>query len=143
MVITIQKLTDLLLKKEPHFAESETGEKDARKIAECVLDAFGYSTCISDMTLRSFPQEDNIRNLFYMLEEDDILETKWEEILLPPPRKNRQWRIHYWLFREDYNQAKPKLIEAPKLPECEPEAKCYLNGNVPEEAWKHRTAVEV
>ena len=75
--------------------EGEMGinEEDARRLAQHVLNFFGYSDRIIDNVLE--PED---RDTFYMLEDATILTTEREETTL---YDGREWRIHYWLFRKD------------------------------------------
>lgn len=68
-------------------------EKDAKKMAEHVMNFFGYSDRIIDNILE--PED---RDVFYMLEDSGILVTEREETTL---YDGREWRIHYWLFQRN------------------------------------------
>ena len=61
----------------------------AESIAEHALGFFGFSNRIIDNAL-----EPNDRNLFYQLQDYDLLTTESEETTL---WDGREWRIHYWL----------------------------------------------
>jgi len=63
-------------------------EKGVRSIAEFVLDFFGFEDYVLDNRLTA-----KDRNIFYTLEEEGILKTATEEILI---KKGQLWRIHYW-----------------------------------------------
>jgi hypothetical protein len=75
-------------------------EKDAKKMAEHMMNFFGYSDRIIDNILE--PED---RDVFYMLEDSGILVTEREETTL---YDGREWRIHYWLFQKDVIE---KLLE--------------------------------
>src|SRR2546428_2612620 len=62
-------------------------------MAQHVLNFFGYSERIIDNVLE--PED---RDAFYMLEDSGILTTEREETTL---YDGREWRIHYWMFREE------------------------------------------
>src|SRR2546427_12802756 len=62
-------------------------------MAQAVLNLFGYSERIFDNVLE--PED---RDAFYMLEDSGILTTEREETTL---YDGREWRIHYWMFREE------------------------------------------
>lgn len=66
--------------------------KDAREDANAVLDRFGYD----DMTIDNYLSTEE-RQLFYILEDIGILDTKKEENVL---YDGRTWRTHYWKLRK-------------------------------------------
>lgn len=68
-------------------------EEEAQKIAQNVMNFFGYSERIIDNILE--PED---RDAFYTLEDYGLLTTEREETTL---YDGREWRIHYWLFRKD------------------------------------------
>lgn len=63
-------------------------EKEVFSIAEFVLNFFGYEDYALDNILT--PKD---RDIFYTLEEEGILKTVSEEVLI---KKGQLWRIHYW-----------------------------------------------
>jgi hypothetical protein len=137
MVITYTELTNVLI-------EHGLREEVAKEYAQRTLDIFGFQTYIIDNVLEPVAHPGGERDIFYMLEEEGILATQEEELCLPPPRKNKPWRIFYWYFRPDWNKPKKKHIEeAPKQEEYASEAKCYLNGDVSDKDWaKHAAMAE-
>jgi len=68
-------------------------EAHARQLAQHALSFFGYSDRIIDNAL---DQEE--RGAFYILEDYGLLSTEVEETTL---HDGRDWRTHYWKFRED------------------------------------------
>ncbi|MFW5952532.1 MAG: DUF6015 family protein [Candidatus Natronoplasma sp.] len=64
----------------------------AEDMAEKVMNLFGYDKTITDNLLS--PDE---RDIFYKLEDLDILFTEEETTNLPSGKK---WRIHYWVLNE-------------------------------------------
>lgn len=68
-------------------------EEQARRMAQHVMNFFGYSERIIDNILE--PED---RDAFYQLEDTGILTTEREETTL---YDGREWRIHYWLFRKE------------------------------------------
>ena len=68
----------------------------AESIAEHALGFFGFSNRIIDNAL-----EPNDRNLFYQLQDYDLLTTESEETTL---WDGREWRIHYWKFKPNASQ---------------------------------------
>src|SRR3989441_6857753 len=75
-------------------------------MAQHVLNFFGYSERIIDNVLE--PED---RDAFYMLEDSGILTTEREETTL---YDGREWRIHYWMFREERIA---ELVQAQKAKE--------------------------
>jgi hypothetical protein len=68
-------------------------EADARHDANFVMDIFGFDDRIIDNVLE--PED---RQLFYILEEEEMLRTEREENTL---YDGREWRTHYWIFNKD------------------------------------------
>ena len=68
-------------------------EENAKKMAEYVLNFFGYDNEQLDNRLN--PDD---RTVFYILEENGILSTKEEENTL---YDGRLWRSNYWILRHD------------------------------------------
>jgi hypothetical protein len=68
-------------------------EKEARGIAEIVMDMFGYDDCILDNIL-----DHADRRLFYRLEAEGILYTRRDEAILSD---GTNWRIRYWVFQKN------------------------------------------
>lgn len=106
--------------------------EEAFDLAQHVLNFFGYSNRIIDNVLE--PED---RDAFYMLEDSGVLDTEREEITL---YDGREWRIHYWLFKQDkiqeliYND-KPKQVET-----VQEEVDIYKT--LPLEAWDRNTEDE-
>lgn len=99
--------------------------EEAFDLAQHVLNFFGYSNRIIDNVLE--PED---RDAFYMLEDSGVLTTEREEITL---YDGREWRIHYWLFRNDRIE---ELIKNEK-PETEDEVveEKDIYKELPREAW--------
>jgi len=101
-------------------------DEDARRMAQHVMNFFGYSERIIDNVLE--PED---RDAFYMLEDSGLLTTEREETTL---YDGREWRIHYWLFRKDKIM---ELVRSSKEREArEKEASVY--DEVPEDIWNIR-----
>lgn len=66
-------------------------EEDLRTLADYLMSFFGFETEAIDNNLDVAD-----RDVFYMLEEEGLLTTRQEEILI---RKGKMWRIHYWILR--------------------------------------------
>jgi hypothetical protein len=76
-------------------------ERDTDRLAEYLMDHFGFDDRIIDSRLSS---ED--RDVFYMLEEVGFLTSNSEEILI---QKGKLWRIHYWVLKTDQIQRQASL----------------------------------
>lgn len=72
--------------------ENDIEPEMAKDMAEKVMNLFGYDKTITDNLLS--PEE---RDIFYKLEDLDILFTEEETTNLPSGKK---WRIHYWVLNE-------------------------------------------
>ena len=102
--------------------------EEAFDLAQHVLNFFGYSNRIIDNVLE--PED---RDAFYMLEDSGVLTTEREEITL---YDGREWRIHYWLFKNEkiqdlINNIKP--VQEEVVEETED-----IYKELPREAWiKH------
>ncbi len=99
--------------------------EEAFDLAQHVLNFFGYSNRIIDNVLE--PED---RDAFYMLEDSGVLTTEREEITL---YDGREWRIHYWLFRNDRIEDLIKNERPVAEEEAEEEVDIYKD--LPREAW--------
>lgn len=99
--------------------------EEAFDLAQHVLNFFGYSNRIIDNVLE--PED---RDAFYMLEDSGVLTTEREEITL---YDGREWRIHYWLFRNDRIEELIKNERPVAEEEVEEEVDIYKD--LPREAW--------
>ena len=73
--------------------KSEMSDTDVKKLADYVMSFFGYTDEVIDNRLT--PGD---RDVFYMLEEEGLVTTTHEEVLL---KKGKLWRIHYWILKKD------------------------------------------
>lgn len=89
-VVTMQQV-ELALKKTVGKKGMSDGE--IKNLADYLMSFFGYTDEVIDNRLTS---ED--RDVFYMLEEEGLLTTTQEEVLL---KKGKLWRIHYWILKKD------------------------------------------
>ncbi|MFQ6012252.1 MAG: DUF6015 family protein [Thermoplasmata archaeon] len=96
------------------------------ELAEYLLGFFGYGTEVVDNILR--PED---RDVFYMLEEEGLLGTRQEEVLITP---GKLWRLHYWILRVD------RVREALRDGREEKEEYQALYDSVAEEVWVRREA---
>ncbi len=106
----------------------------AESIAEHALGFFGFSNRIIDNAL-----EPTDRNLFYQLQDYDLLTTESEETTL---WDGREWRIHYWKFKPDAREfARNAMLNADeKKVEEDPYAGIY--DDVPTSLWRERMTDE-
>lgn len=89
-VVTMQQV-ELALKKT--VGRKGMSEQEIKNLADYLMSFFGYTDEVIDNRLTS---ED--RDVFYMLEEEGILTSTQEEVLL---KKGKLWRIHYWILKKD------------------------------------------
>ncbi|MCU0859689.1 MAG: hypothetical protein MUE55_03800 [Thermoplasmata archaeon] len=68
-------------------------DDEIKHLAEYLMSFFGYTDEVIDNRLTS---ED--RDVFYMLEEEGLLTSTQEEVLL---KKGKLWRIHFWILKKD------------------------------------------
>src|SRR2546422_4510605 len=66
-------------------------EEDLRALADYLMSFFGFETEAIDNNLDVAD-----RDVFYMLEEEGLLTTRQEEVMI---KKGKMWRIHYWNLR--------------------------------------------
>jgi hypothetical protein len=102
------------------------GPSEVGELAEYLLGFFGYGTEVVDNVLR--PAD---RDVFYMLEEEGLLGTRQEEVLVTP---GKLWRLHYWILRVD--RVKRALREAGDEGE---EVEALYQG-MADEVWVRRQA---
>ncbi len=73
--------------------KADMSDEEIKKLAENVMSFFGYTDEVIDNRLT--PSD---RDVFYMLEEEGLVTTTHEEVLL---KKGKLWRIHYWILKKD------------------------------------------
>jgi hypothetical protein len=99
--------------------------EEAKKMAEHMLNFFGYSDRIIDNMLE--PED---RDLFYMMEDSGLLITEREETTL---HDGREWRINYWLF--DREKIQDLINNGPQQDEKE-EEETSVYEDLPDEVWE-------
>jgi len=105
----------------------------AESIAEHALGFFGFSNRIIDNAL-----EPTDRNLFYQLQDYDLLTTESEETTL---WDGREWRIHYWKFKSNAeNFAKEAAASRSNKSNDDPYAEIY--DVMPADLWRERSGVD-
>ena len=130
MGLTIAQLTQAIRRKVDEGMETVVAEG----IAEHALGFFGFSNRIIDNAL-----EPNDRNLFYQLQDYDLLTTESEETTL---WDGREWRIHYWKFKssaEAFALAAMDMRDKKKVDD-DPYAGIY--DDMPANLWKERSGEE-
>ena len=129
MGMTLAELTQAIRRK----VDSEMEVIVAESIAEHALGFFGFSNRIIDNAL-----EPTDRNLFYQLQDYELLTTESEETTL---WDGREWRIHYWKFKADAREfARRAMTEDQNKEDEDPYAGVY--EDVPTSLWKERMTDE-
>jgi hypothetical protein len=121
-ILTIDNLTKAI---QNSVGVQGIDEEEAKRMAEHMMNFFGYSDRIIDNILE--PED---RDVFYMMEDSGILMTEREETTL---YDGREWRINYWLFRKEkiYELTKKK----PKRNSKEDDDDFSVYKDIPEEVW--------
>ncbi|MBJ32407.1 MAG: hypothetical protein CMB69_00265 [Euryarchaeota archaeon] len=126
MGLTLAQLTDAIR----HKVDADMETSVAETIAEHALGFFGFSNRIIDNAL-----EPTDRNLFYQLQDYDLLTTESEETTL---WDGREWRIHYWKFKSNAEELARLAAEGEAIKEDEdPYAGVY--DDVPTSLWRERS----
>ena len=130
MGLTLAQLTQAIRRKVDEDMETVVAEG----IAEHALGFFGFSNRIIDNAL-----EPNDRNLFYQLQDYDLLTTESEETTL---WDGREWRIHYWKFKSSAEAFALAAMEMrnKKVEDEDPYAGIY--DDMPANLWKERSGEE-
>jgi len=103
-------------------------EEDLRALAGYLMSFFGFETEVIDNNLDVAD-----RDVFYMLEEEGLLTTRQEEVLI---KKGKMWRIHYWILRVD----RIKALARPGRPE-KPEDAFAVYNDIPDDIWARQVTV--
>ena len=121
-ILTIDNLTNAI---QNSVGSQGIDKEEARRMAEHMMNFFGYSDRIIDNILE--PED---RDVFYMMEDSGILMTEREETTL---YDGREWRINYWLFRKDriYELTRKKS----KRTEKEEDDDFSIYQDIPEDVW--------
>ncbi|MCK4614093.1 MAG: hypothetical protein KAU14_04750 [Thermoplasmata archaeon] len=106
-------------------------EQAAAGLAEHVLNFFGFQDRIIDNML-----DPHDRDAFYMLEDVGLLTTEREETGLPD---GREWRIHYWVMREDRILKALKMRK--KMEKKDERSGETIYDKIPDYVWFRRTTV--
>ena len=70
------------------------------------------------------------RDVFYMLEEEGLLTTRQEEVMI---KKGKMWRIHYWILRVE----RIKTLSKPQRPKAEASAFAVYD-DLPDDIWNRQ-----
>ena len=129
MGLTLAQLTQAIRRKVDIDMETIVAES----IAEHALGFFGFSNRIIDNAL-----EPTDRNLFYQLQDYDLLTTESEETTL---WDGREWRIHYWKFKSNAEElARLSEEDVDSGEDEDPYAGIY--EDVPVSLWRERSGEE-
>lgn len=126
MGLTLAQLTQAIR----HKVDIDMETVVAESIAEHALGFFGFSNRIIDNAL-----EPTDRNLFYQLQDYDLLTTESEETTL---WDGREWRIHYWKFKADAEEL-ARLSAVENKPEEEEDPYAGIYEDVPVSLWRERS----
>ena len=127
MGLTLAQLTSAIRSK----VDSDMEVVVAESIAEHALGFFGFSNRIIDNAL-----EPTDRNLFYQLQDYDLLTTESEETTL---WDGREWRIHYWRFKANAEEFARAAAEAALLNQKAKDPYSDVYDDVPVSLWKERS----
>ncbi len=118
------KLDDMKKVLSKVLTDRDIGPAEAEEIAEKVMALFGYDTTVTDNLLCK-----GERDLFYMLEEHDILTVEEETTILP---SGKRWRIHYWRLKENKIQS---ILEEENVKDKEEEEESIYE-TLSDDVWK-------
>src|SRR2546422_9886560 len=97
-------------------------EEDLRALADYLMSFFGFETEAIDNNLDVAD-----RDVFYMLEEEGLLTTRQEEVMI---KKGKMWRIHYWILRVE----RIKALAKPQRPK--PDVNAFaVYDSLPDDIW--------
>ncbi len=126
--VTMQQV-ELALRKT--LGKKGMSDEDVKRMAEYVMSFFGYTDEVTDNQLT--PQD---RDVFYMLEEEGLLTTTQEEVLL---RKGKLWRTHFWILKKDQIL---RLATSDEDGKAKDEAKEDVYDQLSDEEWaRHRPSM--
>ncbi|MEC9075608.1 MAG: DUF6015 family protein [Candidatus Thermoplasmatota archaeon] len=130
MGLTLAQLTSAIRSK----VDTDMEVVVAESIAEHALGFFGFSNRLIDNAL-----EPTDRNLFYQLQDYDLLTTESEETTL---WDGREWRIHYWKFKANAEEFARAAAEAALLNQKDKDPYSDVYDDVPVSLWKERSGEE-
>jgi len=130
MGLTLAQLTQAIKSKVDLDMETTVAES----IAEHALGFFGFSNRIIDNAL-----EPTDRNLFYQLQDYDLLTTESEETTL---WDGREWRIHYWKFKSNAAKIVEEAEAERKRRALEEDPYAQIYDGMPADLWRERSGVD-
>ncbi len=130
MGLTLAQLTQAIKSKVDLDMETTVAES----IAEHALGFFGFSNRIIDNAL-----EPTDRNLFYQLQDYDLLTTESEETTL---WDGREWRIHYWKFKSNADKIVAEAEAERKRRALEEDPYAQIYDGMPADLWRERSGVD-
>ena len=92
--MAVIKLEDLLVAFRKALSEEHYSDEDVKQLADFIISLYGFDYAIVDNRLT--PQE---RDIFYKLEEANLVYTKQEEVTI---KKGKVWRLHYWFLNRQF-----------------------------------------
>jgi len=128
MGLTLAQLTHAIKSKVDTSMETHVAES----IAEHALGFFGFSNRIIDNAL-----EPTDRNMFYQLQDYDLLTTESEETTL---WDGREWRIHYWKFKPNAENFANLAAQNEDKGDEDPYSLIY--DGMPAGLWRERSGVD-
>ncbi|HJM18124.1 MAG TPA: DUF6015 family protein [Candidatus Thalassarchaeaceae archaeon] len=130
MGLTLEQLTHAIKGKVDMDMETTVAES----IAEHALGFFGFSNRIIDNAL-----EPTDRNLFYQLQDYDLLTTESEETTL---WDGREWRIHYWKFKPNAENFAKAAAAASNSDSSSDDPYAEIYDVMPADLWRERSGVD-
>lgn len=128
-VVTMQQVERALKKT---VGRKGMSDQEIKNLAEYLMSFFGYTDEVIDNRLTS---ED--RDVFYMLEEEGLLTTTQEEVLL---KKGKLWRIHYWILKKDQII---RLASQDEVGETAHDEAAEVYDQISDEEWaRHRATTD-
>ena len=128
--LTLAQLTQAIKSKVDLDMETTVAES----IAEHALGFFGFSNRIIDNAL-----EPTDRNLFYQLQDYDLLTTESEETTL---WDGREWRIHYWKFKSNADKIVAEAEAERKRRALEEDPYAQIYDGMPADLLRERSGVD-
>lgn len=125
-VVTMQQVEKALKKT---VGRKGMPDEEIKNLADYLMSFFGYTDEVIDNRLT--PED---RDVFYMLEEEGLLTTTQEEVLL---KKGKLWRIHYWILKKDQII---RLAKSDEEGEKQEEEAADIYEQISDEEWaRHKT----
>ena len=100
-------------------------QDDLRALADYLMSFFGFEQEVIDNNLDVAD-----RDVFYMLEEEGLLGTRQEEVLI---KKGKMWRIHYWILRVERIKVLAKPGKAPASADA-----FAVYDQIPDDIWSRQ-----